>query len=60
MTTTANVYQNYIGGKWQSAQSGETFSNHNPATGELLGYFPLSREAEANAAVEAARKANDS
>ncbi len=60
MTTTANVYQNYIGGKWQSAQSGETFSNHNPATGELLGYFPLSGEAEANAAVEAARAAFDS
>src|SRR5947209_17561297 len=57
MTTTANVYQNYIGGKWQSAQSGETFPNHNPATGELLGYFPLSGEAEANAAVKAARAA---
>src|SRR5437763_9166479 len=57
MTTTAIVYQTYIGGKWQSAQSGETFPNHNPATGELLGYFPLSGEAEANAAVEAARAA---
>src|SRR2546423_12803295 len=57
MTTTANVYQNYIGGKWQSAQSGETFSNHNPATGELLGYFPLAGEAAAKAAVEAAHAA---
>ena len=59
MTTTANVFQNHIGGKWQSAQSGQTFPNYNPATGELLGYFPLSGEAEANAAVAAARAAFD-
>ena len=57
MTTTANIYQNYIGGAWQGAQSGETFPNYNPATGELLGYFPLSGETEAHAAVEAARAA---
>ena len=57
MTTTANIYQNYIGGKWQGAGSGETFPNYNPATGELIGHFPLSGEAEANAAVEAARAA---
>jgi alpha-ketoglutaric semialdehyde dehydrogenase len=59
MTTTANVFRNYIGGKWQSAQSGQIFPNYNPATGELLGYFPLSAEAEANAAVTAARAAFD-
>src|SRR5713226_9320827 len=57
MTTTVNVYQNYIGGQWQAAQSGQTFPNYNPATGEILGYFPLSGEAEANAAVAAARAA---
>ncbi len=57
MTNTADVFQNYIGGKWRPARSGETFPNYNPATGELLGYFPLSGEAEANAAVEAARAA---
>jgi len=57
MTTTVHVFQNYIGGKWQGAQSGQTFPNYNPATGELLGYFPLSGEAEANAAVDAARAA---
>ncbi len=57
MTTTARTYQNYIGGKWQDAQSGQTFPNYNPATGEVLGYFPLSGEAEANAAVAAARAA---
>ncbi len=57
MTTTAKVFQNFIGGKWQSAQSGQTFPNYNPATGELLGYFPLSRQVDANAAVVAARSA---
>lgn len=50
-------YQNYIGGQWLPAQSGETFPNHNPATGELLGYFPRSGAADANAAVAAARAA---
>src|SRR5881398_3005695 len=57
MTTTAKVFQNLIGGKWQSAQTGQTFPNYNPATGELLGYFPLSGQAEANAAVAAAKAA---
>jgi alpha-ketoglutaric semialdehyde dehydrogenase len=57
MATTANVYHNFIGGQRLPAQSGETFPNYNPATGELIGYFPLSGEAEANAAVAAARAA---
>lgn len=57
MTTTANVFRNYIGGKWQEAQSGQTFPNYNPATGELIGSFPLSGEVEANAAVAAAKAA---
>ncbi|GAC1299921.1 MAG: hypothetical protein NVSMB27_40180 [Ktedonobacteraceae bacterium] len=57
MTTTANIFQNHIGGKWQSAQSGQTFPNYNPATGELIGHFPLSGEVEAQAAVAAARAA---
>src|SRR5574340_1807127 len=57
MTTTARVFQNYIGGKWQDSESGKNFANYNPATGEIIGYFPLSGEAEANAAVAAARAA---
>src|SRR6266849_4389815 len=36
MTTTANVFQNHIGGKWQAAESGQNFANYNPATGEIL------------------------
>ena len=56
-SSTARVFQNYIGGQWQHAQDGQTFPNYNPATGEILGYFPLSGAAEANAAVVAARTA---
>src|SRR6266550_170623 len=57
MTTTAKEFQNHIGGKWQSAQSGKTFPNHNPATGEIIGHFPLSGKVEIDAAVAAARSA---
>jgi aldehyde dehydrogenase (NAD+) len=51
------TFQNYIGGTWQEARSGKTFPNYNPATGELLGYFPLSDETDVAAAVSAARTA---
>lgn len=57
MTTTAKVFQNCIGGTWQSAHSGQTFANTNPATGELLGHFPLSDQSDVEAAVAAARSA---
>ena len=56
-TPTAHVFQNVIGGKRLHAESKQTFPNYNPATGELLGSFPLSGAAEANAAVTAARTA---
>ena len=59
MTTTAKEFQNHIGGKWQSVQGGKTFPDHNPATGEIIGHFPLSGKAEADAAVAAARSAFD-
>jgi aldehyde dehydrogenase (NAD+) len=59
MTTTVRTFQNFIGGSWQPAHSGQTFPNYNPATGEVLGYFPLSGEADANAAVAAAKAAFD-
>lgn len=57
MSTTINEFQNYIDGKWQPAHSGQTFPNHNPATGEILGTFPLSGQADVDAAVSAARAA---
>ncbi len=57
MTNDAPIFQNYIGGKWQPAYSGQTFPNYNPATGELLGHFPLSDHIDVTAAVVAARTA---
>ena len=57
MTTTAKNFHNFIGGRWQATQSNQTFPNYNPATGELLGSFPLSDEADVNAAVAAAKSA---
>ncbi len=57
MSTTINEFQNYLDGKWQPAHSGQTFPNHNPATGEILGTFPLSGQADVDAAVSAARAA---
>src|SRR5947209_13922905 len=57
MTTTAKVFQNCIGGTWQDAHSRQIFPNYNPATGELLGHFPLSSATDVDAAVAAARSA---
>lgn len=56
-TEQKQTYLNFIGGQWQPALSGQTFANYNPATGEVIGLFPLSGEAEANAAVAAAKAA---
>lgn len=46
---------NFIVGDWVAAASGATFPNHNPATGELIGEFPDSGEADLELAIEAAR-----
>ncbi len=52
-----DTVQNFIGGKWVSAQSGKTFQSFNPATEELLAEAPDSGAEDINAAVEAAQKA---
>ncbi len=49
--------QNYIGGKWVDAQSGETFPTYNPATEAIIGYAPNSAAADVDAAVKAAKAA---
>ncbi|MCA9565220.1 MAG: aldehyde dehydrogenase family protein, partial [Myxococcales bacterium] len=46
--------QNYIDGKWEPAAAGRTSKNFNPATGEVIGTFPLSDEGDVNRAVAAA------
>lgn len=47
----------FIDGSWVPAKSGATFESRNPATGELLGSVADGGEADARAAVEAARAA---
>src|SRR5881398_1523430 len=59
-TTGTKTYQNYIGGEWVDAASGETFESANPATGDLIGVFPKSSEEDVDRAVEAAKEAYES
>jgi acyl-CoA reductase-like NAD-dependent aldehyde dehydrogenase len=51
------TFQNYIGGEWVDAASGETFETASPATGEVLGVFPRSKADDVDRAVEAAKAA---
>src|SRR5690606_14303470 len=46
-----------IGGEWREAQSGETFSTEDPATGEKLADVASAGQADVDAAVAAARAA---
>ncbi|MBI3628082.1 MAG: aldehyde dehydrogenase family protein [Candidatus Rokubacteria bacterium] len=53
----SEVYQNYIGGQWVSAVSGQTFDDLNPAdTTDLIGRFPRSDARDVDRAVQAARE----
>ncbi len=55
---TRRVFRNFINGEWVGAKSGATHLNRNPADkDELIGEFPLSGEADVEAAVAAARHA---
>jgi aldehyde dehydrogenase (NAD+) len=51
------LVQNFIGGKWVAAQSGETFDSINPATEALLAQVTRSGRDEVDAAVKAAQAA---
>src|SRR5271169_3038947 len=54
----ARVFKNFINGEWVTPRSGKTHLNHNPGnTQEIIGEFPLSTEADMDAAVSAAREA---
>ncbi len=48
---------NLINGQWVSADSEETFSVINPATGEVIGNVPASGHGETERAISAAAKA---
>ncbi len=52
------VHNNYIGGRWVKARSGETFPSVNPAnTSEVVGHFAASGPEDVKAAVDAAARA---
>ena len=57
MATTTRTFQNYIGGEWVDAASGETFDSTSPADGELIGTFPRSGADDVDRAVEVAKEA---
>ncbi|MEX2226802.1 MAG: aldehyde dehydrogenase family protein [Dehalococcoidia bacterium] len=50
----AQQYQNFIGGRWVDARSGERFERENPATGAITGSYPRSRRDDVQDAVCAA------
>ncbi len=57
----AEVFKNYINGKWVDAKSGKTFENRNPANwDDIIGIFPKSGPEDVEEAVRAARKAYQS
>ena len=56
-TTETRTQQNYIGGGWADAASGETFESTSPADGELIGTFPRSNAEDVDRAVAAAKEA---
>ncbi len=54
----AEVYKNYIGGKWVEASSKRTFENRNPANwDEVIGLFPRSDQGDVARAVSSAQEA---
>jgi len=57
MAVTTKQFQNYIGGEWVDAASGETFESLSPATGDLIGTFPKSGSEDVERAVAAAKAA---
>ncbi len=54
--TAAPLLENYVGGKWTPVE-GETIESRNPANAETIARVPLSRSADIDKAVVAARKA---
>ncbi len=57
MAVETKTFQNFIGGEWVDAVSGETFESTSPATGEPIGIFPKSGADDVDRAVEAATSA---
>jgi alpha-ketoglutaric semialdehyde dehydrogenase len=53
----AKTFQNYIGGEWVDAASGDTFESTSPANGDTIGTFPKSSREDVDRAVAAAKEA---
>ncbi|MCO5175383.1 MAG: aldehyde dehydrogenase family protein [Thermomicrobiales bacterium] len=53
-------FKNYINGAWKESASGETFTRHNPATGELVATYTKGTATDDVVLVEAANNAFDS
>ena len=51
------TYQMYIDGAWSDAAGGETFESNNPYTGKPWAIIPRGRKADAERAVNAAKRA---
>lgn len=58
-TESVSLLNNYIGGKWVTAETDREEVVPNPATGEPLARVPISRNADVEKAVQAAREAFD-
>jgi acyl-CoA reductase-like NAD-dependent aldehyde dehydrogenase len=60
-TETGPAYQNFIGGQWKNARSGEMFVSTNPArTSQIIGHYQKSRGEDLEEAVAAAVEAQPS
>jgi malonate-semialdehyde dehydrogenase (acetylating)/methylmalonate-semialdehyde dehydrogenase len=57
VATSAEVLENYVGGRWIASQAKQSVDVHNPARGEVIAKTPLSSRADLDAAVQAASKA---
>jgi acyl-CoA reductase-like NAD-dependent aldehyde dehydrogenase len=55
--TGTKTFQNFIGGEWVDAASGETFESVSPANGDTIGVFPRSSADDVDRAVAAAKAA---
>ena len=55
--TETRTHQNFIGGEWVDAASGESFDSTSPADGEPIGTFPKSGPEDVDRAVAAAKEA---
>jgi aldehyde dehydrogenase (NAD+) len=56
-TTETRTFQNFVGGEWVDAVSGETFESTSPADGDVIGVFPKSGAEDVDRAVTAAQEA---